>query len=167
VLLGTRPNRDVELTPPDFGDVARLIHRGDVFELRIRARAAYAEEVVDERSVAWRDSARRHLPVLCEQLPARLTRSLSSRAADWGLSAYDPSAPEYTAQQGRLSSSELMRIDGIPIAPTTGPLRVRYEVPSERIEPQSITVAFASVPSAARVLEIEHELARTLAGLPL
>ena len=167
-LHGTYPNTDVELTPPECRDVASLRHVDRCFELRIRARSAYAL-APDVRTARWRDNARHRLEPLRDGLRAGVAALAGERATEWDLCEYDPALPECGFDGRAIYDTTLLVEGGLArrLAPRPGPVRVLFRLSDERIEPQEVCLAFASVPDPARLDAIQAELAGVLRRVPI
>lgn len=167
ILKGGRVNSDVDLTPPAGVELSSLHYVDGLFELRIHATAAYEHPVTTGRDAPWKRSARSSIPALSFHLRQGVGALLADRAADWGVRQYDDTLDEYRVNGTRLASVHLMLHGGGPVEPETGPLRVRFDVSDERVEPQSVALAFDDVPDGARIAEVQAALDAVLASAPL
>jgi len=164
----SRPNRDQVLTPPACSDPSRLVSRGACFELKLTAAAAYWDDTVKAKYPARRTHAREHLDQLADALPKQIVEHLESRRDAFGLIDYDEKLMHYREEHDRLHSRIYQGADGTWAKPIAGePLRADFEISDERVEPQTVTLAFAAPPDAELIARVKQALGRALAAVEL
>ncbi len=161
-LYGSRPNRDMTLTPPEDVELERLRARGECFALTVRATAAYYDEPAHEQQRRWHATATRHLNALARDLQREFQALEQTNRERWRLAPYDDALRELWVNGERLWIPGLWA--PIP-SEDAGPARVRFSPQSDHIEPQQLWLAFSQPPDAALLRDIQTELQRLLADV--
>jgi hypothetical protein len=161
-VVGEHPNEDTWLDPPRCSDARVLEGRGDRWAFELHATAAYYTVLDDARSRAWAESARTGLDQLSAGLYRGLTDLTAARAAEWDLAELRPDLVELWLSSGQLYMPVMDSMPHLAAPGTSGPFRVRFGVSSERVEHQSITLAFSHVPSQSALEAVRSELGKLL-----
>ncbi len=155
-LHGPMPNTDVVLRGPTGIEASDLEGRSELYAYRVRATAAYFVEPSDPTRAPWKVTATQKLPALCRALRHDLGELLAARREEWRLTTLDDSLPAHFMNGLKLWSGTTY-MDGKPALPG-GPGRVAMRIFTKDIEPQDITLAFASLPDQAFFDRIVKEL---------
>ncbi len=157
-LFGTLPNADVVLRAPEGVALEDLEGRGESFVYRVRATAAHFGESMDPSRAPWKATATQKLGALCRVLRDDLAALTAERRDAWALTTFDEALPAHFMNGPQLWSGTTYR-DGTP-ATSGGPGRVAMRIFTDHVEPQDITLAFATLPDEAKLRGIMSELRR-------
>lgn len=143
-IVGTFPNRDVVLTPPEGVTLGELSGEGHGFTFRAQATHAYLTgEIDDARRARWATSAREKLGALCRALRESLPTVVSAHAT----CALSPELPAHFMNGPHLWRGTSY-MDGAPAKPG-GPGALTLRVFTEHVEPQEICLGFRALPDPA------------------
>lgn len=159
-IWGTNANEDVWLREPAEVTLAELRGDGECYAFELAASAMHAFGHERAARPAWSETASRRLPALCRGLRQGLAELTARRRQAWHLTQLTPDAPAHFMNGHQLWSGTDYR-DGRPASPG-GAGRVRFSPFSERVQPQSISLGFAELPSQEEALAINAELCRLL-----
>jgi len=168
--MGTLPNRDLNITPPVFGDASGLLRRGSCFELRLSARFHYMRHEPPQKKeyAAWQANASQNLERLGEQLLAGVSEALTDRQEELGLRAYDETLIRCGHTNGQLYPQ--LRDDDFRTYPNPNegePMLLELSVSDHRVEPQHFRLAFTTPPTPERIALVQEVLDGALAAVQL
>lgn len=155
-LHGVRPNVDTILVPPEDVTLEELTGAGACHRFWIGARSHYGFYEHLPSGTAWRESATRHLGAIARGLRLGLEALEKDAQATYAFAPLTDSLPPHFMNGSQLWSGSDYRF-GAPIV-ERGPGRLRLEVFTDRVEPQTVEFGFARVPDAALLGRLSADL---------
>jgi hypothetical protein len=166
--LGDLENDDVWLMEPEGVSVADLRPTGRCFLGHVRvgrgfgAPPAALDVPLVRRERVWRETSRTKVGALCRGVRAGLAALEQTRADELGLGDFSWSLPPYFMNGPQLWHGTSY-LDGRPAGEGGGgPGRLTLEPFTDKVEPQSVTLGFRSMPDKPKLAMIEAELRRIL-----
>lgn len=168
-VLGELANEDVWLREPDDVTVADLTGAGRTFLARVSVGRGFGAPLPAgdfggdhlRRERAWRETSRLHAGKLARGIRAGLLQLEQSRGAELGLGDFSWQLPSYFMNGPQLWSGTSY-LDGSPAPQGGGRGRIQLTPFTDKVEPQTITLAFTKVPDQRGIQVIEAELRRIL-----